>query len=179
MNTYLKYSLIGLISLVILGLIYAYAVRVKGRYILLQKQEPGCMNFTQLEVYTAPFGENVAKNAKVVMSTLFSDLYKGENLTNGLRNTFAHTLCGEKEPQNMIVDLGQEFSIYKINLVNRTDCCSSRASGVIVSVLNNEQNPVYSANQLSDRNGKFIDDYEHNGFGEYVFFPPMKKWFGY
>lgn len=179
MNTYLKYSLVGLFVLLSIFLIYTFTVRVKGRYVLLQKQELGCINLSQLEVYSIPFGQNIAKNAKVVMSSLYGDDFKGENLTNGLKNSIAHTICGGPENQNILVDLGQEFSIYKINIFNRTDCCSSRSNGIILTILNEQNQIVYSGNELLDKNGKNRDDNQDNGYRQYVFFPPMKKWFGF
>lgn len=179
MNTYLKYSLGGLFSLLAIGLIYIFSTRVNGRYVLLSKQELGCINLAQLEVYSTPFGQNIAKNAKVIMSSLYGDDFKGENLTNGLNNSIAHTVCGGPENQNILVDLGQEFPIYKINLFNRSDCCSSRSNGIILTILNGQNQLVYSANELLDKNGNNRDDNQNNAYGQYVFFPPVKRWFGF
>ena len=109
-----------------------------ARYIRLQRVNnsgdnnwPYGINLSELIVFD--INENIiSKNKPVTMSSTLPG-YPGSNLTDGNINTMAHT-NGDINAF-MEVDLGSNYNIGKIIIINRQDCCKNRAIGLEVQLL--------------------------------------------
>lgn len=141
-----------------------------GRYIKLQMQQPGCMNLESMNVYSMPGGPDIALNKPVTKSSGWgNDAYPGANLTDGNINTLMHSSC--QDAAWAICDLGSVQPISQITIVNRTDCCQSRIHGTIVSILDGNQNTVYTSLPLTGTLGE--TGYEQgDSYRQYVLYPP-------
>ncbi len=58
-----------------------------------------------------------------------------------------HTSCYDSPW--VLVDLGSVVPISSIVIYNRTDCCGERTNGIILSILDQNQNTVYTASPIS------------------------------
>ena len=97
----------------------------KYRYVRIIRYKSGgdhWMNIAEVEVYSG--GTNVARGKRVTASSLLSGSYPHSNLTDGNRSNFAHTHNGNVEW--FLIDLGAEYSINAVVVVNRVDCCQAR-----------------------------------------------------
>jgi hypothetical protein len=89
------------------------------------------MNLAEIEVISG--NTNVALNKTVTAS---SALEPPGNFTNGNTTDIAHTMDGEEEW--LLVDLGKEYTIDKIMLYNRQNCCQYRAQDIVIQLSSNK-----------------------------------------
>lgn len=75
-------------------------------------------------------------NGKPVVATSNLDIgkYPPSNLTDGNADTFAHT--NDNTWEHFTIDLGDVYTIDKVEIYNRKDCCQERAKGVFVELSN-------------------------------------------
>jgi hypothetical protein len=116
-----------------------------------------------------------------------NNAFPGQNYADGNNRNFAHTDGGGNEW--IEIDLGAITTIYQINVYNRTDCCSNRATGIICMVNNNSMrsggsNPIYTSKPFPNKNGTTVPnpgDYRNvNGYwGIFTMFPSDKTVFGF
>lgn len=128
-----------------------------GRFIKLEKPVAGCMHFTEVMAFSPGSGVNIALNKQVTTSSVgWNGLPK--YLTDGIitQNPFTHSDC--KDRPWFLIDLGSVMPISSIEVYNRTDCCQSRENGVVITVLDGNQNVVFTADPLQDRNGARVDN---------------------
>uniref|UniRef100_A0A671QTR1 Fucolectin tachylectin-4 pentraxin-1 domain-containing protein n=1 Tax=Sinocyclocheilus anshuiensis TaxID=1608454 RepID=A0A671QTR1_9TELE len=98
--------------------------------------------FTGLSV--AYFKGNVALNARVVQSSLYHREGVAEHAVDGNRDTdYRKGSCTHTQVQLnpwLRVDLGNAYSISKVALTNRGDCCKERLKGAQIRIGNNLEN---------------------------------------
>jgi len=97
----------------------------KYRYVRIIRYKSGgdhWMNLAEVEVYSG--ATNVARGKRVTASSLYSGSYPHRNLTDGNRSNFTHTHNGNVEW--FLIDLGAEYSINAVVIINRVDCCQAR-----------------------------------------------------
>lgn len=155
---------------------------IVGRYIKLQAGiKPCCMNWGNIYVYSTAGGKNIAKNAKVYMSSKFDDKnsYPGSNLVDENISTFAHTNCNDSNYSWMLVDLGYNVPIHKIILASRQECCSDRGIESTVSIYSSDYNYVYMSGGCPSNDGQTFprtDPGESSklAYKYYIITPPLK-----
>lgn len=150
----------------------AAPVGVSGRFIKLAHPEVRCLQFADLKVTSVANGPNIAKGALVTASSAYdAGAFPNSNLVDENTGNFAHTSC--KDVPWFLVDLGKVVPIYNVTLANRGDCCRGRANGVVLSILDANQMPVYTARPISDVNGSTASrDDSAKTFAVFDFFPP-------
>jgi hypothetical protein len=152
----------------------------QGRYIKLQNSGVHCAHFAEIAVYSSSGGANLAAQAAVTMSSQFGNTpgstaidgnTPGSNMVDGQLATFASTSCNEVPW--VLVDMGSVITIFSIVLTNRQDCCQGRANGTVLTILDANQNVVYTANPIVDANGSttYRDD-GASAFKVFTYMPP-------
>lgn len=125
-----------------------------GRFIKLMKPVSGCMHFAEVQVFSPGSGTNVAQGKQVTTSSVgWGGL--AQFLTDGVLNNFTHSDCNDRPW--FLIDLGSVLPIATIRVFNRVDCCQARENGVIVTVLDGNQNEIFKADPLADKNGVIVD----------------------
>lgn len=121
---------------------------VSGRYIKLSNPTVGCMNLAEIEVYSTDGGPNIANTATITKSSGFGgDQFPVGNFVDGNNSNFVHTSCNDAPWIQL--DFGRMIPISKIVLRNRQDCCQERINGLVLTILDNSNNVVYTANPIS------------------------------
>jgi hypothetical protein len=143
---------------------------IQGRYIKLQNTGVHCAHFAEIEVFSSSGGANLAAQAVVTMSSQFGN-NPGSNMVDNSLTTWAGTSCNEVPW--ILVDMGNVITIYSIELTNRQDCCQGRANGTVLTILDANQNVVYTANPIVDTNGSsaYRDD-AASAFNVFTYLPP-------
>jgi hypothetical protein len=166
------------------------AKTVVGRYLKIQAGiKPCCMNWGNMYVYGKAGNANIARGAKVYMSsgyssgsgaTLNSNTYPGSNLVDDNPNTFSHTNCGDNNYSWMLVDLGNDVPIHKVILASRQDCCSDRGIGSTLTIYSSDNHQVYQSGGFPDINNRITGPNNDpgassaNAYKYYIITPPMK-----
>ena len=108
-------------------------------------------------------GPNVVPTDAMVTqsSTYHTGEGPGKNIVDRNVDTMAHTSC--KDVPWIRIDLGKMVPLYMIHVVNRRDCCRNRAVGLVLSLLDDQQKPVYVSDPIKDKSGKtsYVDTPEH------------------
>jgi hypothetical protein len=96
---------------------------------------------------TDAISENAALDAATTQS---SDGYgyTGQQAADGEPGTFSHTGDGDLAPWWQ-VDLGADYLVDSVTLLNRVDCCQSRLYNITVTVLDAEGAPVWISDVLN------------------------------
>ena len=108
-------------------------IAATGRYVRIQKAETGILSLAEVKVFGANLAEGgMAKQASTAHGGIASRAVDGT--TNGNYNTGSVTHTAEEAEPWWQVDLGEQVSIGKMRLFNRTDCCRERLSHFYVFV---------------------------------------------
>lgn len=159
--------------------------QVMGRFVKISNPVIGCMNLTELQVFSVPQGANLARGKKVTKSSGYpfgADTQPGDLLVDGNYSTFAHTSC--TEAPWMTVDLGASIVIYSVVVYNRMDGnCGNRTTGSIVSILDSSGNAIYSSAPFPDKQGNttmnnLCGDNTRQPFTTYSVMPPSPIVYG-
>ena len=70
--------------------------------------------------------QNVAQGKSVVASGVLYPGYPASNVTDGSLATFTHPNTGPTTGFYYQIDLGQEYSLHHLSVLNRNDCCPER-----------------------------------------------------
>lgn len=136
------------------------------------------MNLAGVNVYSSPYGPNIINSG---MSVTTSDngnmsVYPPSKMVDGDNSTFWHN--SGVEYSWIMIDLGSEIPIYKIELINRQDCCSSRVGGIVMELKNNSNSVVFTSNLIKIKaQNPLTANYEegHNGYLFYTFWPNINN----
>lgn len=158
-------------------------VGVKGRYLHFQHTQGTCMNLAEIRAYGYKGGPNlVTPQTAVTKSSNWRDPAGGRNefATDRNEDTVIHTACDGKDIPWIRVDLGASQLIHKVFVINRKDCCINRTNGVVFSVLDEQQKPVYVSEPIKDKKGRttYVDTQaEYTNMTDYyktfTWFPPQ------
>lgn len=152
-------------------------VGVYARYIKLSQPSVGYMNIADVQVFSTTSGPNIALGATVSASTVYKTDYPLSSLTDGNSNNWTST--SGTDAGWFLIDLGSEKSVSRVEVINRTDCCQARANGVIVSLMNNSQTTVFTAQPFVDRNGnnQYADVRmtDSVAYSKYIIHPPQQQ----
>lgn len=141
-------------------------IYVKGRYVKLMHTDPKQVINLALVRVLDDEGLDYA-NGKTTKSNSVDPSGPMKNLTDKNKNNFAHTKGPDTENDWMEIDLGAMRKIYTIEIFNRKDCCKEKASGVQISVLDEERDIVSRTPVISDAKDKYTYTFV-NGSGEWV-----------
>lgn len=115
----------------------AHACRPTARYVDIVRR-PGPLNLLKLRVWSN--GRDVAYGKRVWMSGMCCNrAFPGRHLTDN-RDTMAHTQGGNRLVW-MRVDLGREYPIDYVWILNRKDCCDDRLKGMYIKLLRGRRKP--------------------------------------
>jgi hypothetical protein len=169
LESYMKHSQ-GVILLFLLILVVALPVLfpirregfqenkgITGRYLHLQHTQGTCINLAEIRAYGYKGGPNlVTPQTAITMSSRWHDPANGrsEFATDRNEDTIIHTACDGKDIPWIRVDLGSLQPIHKIFVLNRKDCCINRTNGLVLSVLDEQQKPVYVSEPIKDKKGR-------------------------
>lgn len=158
---------------------------IQARYIHFQHAQQGCMNLAEVRAYEYKGGPNIVPTDATVTksSAYYTGAGPGKSLVDRNIDTIAHTSCGDGDVPWMRIDLGKMFPLHMIHVVNRRDCCRNRAIGLVLSLLDEQQKPVYISEPIKDKSGKttYVDTPQHyqNLTSDYpatiTYYPPNPK----
>jgi hypothetical protein len=119
-----------------------------------------CMNLGGVRVYSSSTGGNiiVSTMATTVSTTsggavdVYAAGYESSNMVDNNDNTMYHSSCATEYPF-VRIDLGSEQPIYKVELINRVDCCRSRAAGITLQLQNGSGTVIYTSGLCALPNG--------------------------
>lgn len=179
---------------------------VKGRYIQILGNSQ-CLSFDNIKIYSTPYGNNIASTALVTSSTkenlsvpippsiLVSEI---SGINNKSTNKFFKTSCFTAGNKNLnkddpnpwiMIDLGKVVPIYKI-VLKLTPYLPITSTGAVLSILDENKNPVFNGKPLTDISGKVpikIDDVDNikdnttfkNYYSGFIFYPSLStSWEG-
>ena len=118
------------------------------------------MNLAGVKVYTSLAGSNIINSS---MATSALDYHPAPFLPSYLVDNNDNTMYhagGDPNPWVM-VDLGSEQFIYKVELTNRIDCCRFRIGGLTLQLRNNGGTTIYTSDMCALPNGSTA--YEGSG----------------
>ena len=146
---------------------------INARYIHLQHSQQGCLNLAEIRAYSYKGGPNLVSSSAVV--TQSSPGPPSLHAVDRNIDSIAHTSCGDVPW--LRVDLGKSMSLHSVHIVNRRDCCRNRAIGLVLSLLDDQQKPVYVAEPIKDKNGKtsYVDTPEH--YTNMTDYPTTMTWY--
>ena len=111
--------------------------RPTARYVDIVRR-PGPLNLLKLRVWSNK--RDVARGKRVWMSGMCCNkAFPGRHLTDN-RDTMAHTQGGNRLVW-MRVDLGREYPIDYVWILNRKDCCDDRLKGMYIKLLRGRRKP--------------------------------------
>lgn len=160
---------------------------VTARYIHLQQSQAGCLNLAEIRAYAYKGGPNlVTPQTNLTKSSNWHDPAGGRNefATDRNEDTIVHTACDGKDIPWIRVDLGTSQPITKIHIINRKDCCLNRMNGTVLSLLDDQQKPVYVSQPVKDKKGRttyaFPDtatDYQNmtDYYKTFTWYPPKAE----
>jgi len=155
------------------------AVGVNGRYVKLVRPTVGSLNLAEIVIKSSADGANIAKSATVTKSSAYiDDMFPVANLIDDKLDNFVHT-SGADAPW-ILIDLGKVIPIYSIVLTNRNDCCQGRTTGLILSILDDAQKVVYTADPLVSQSGNTTptEDVRDGSYMVYTWTLPNKTAIG-
>jgi hypothetical protein len=143
-----------------IGFEYGNTIGV-GRYI----------NVIGVSVFTSSNGSNIINTSMTVTapSAITPLIY----MTDNNDTTLFHT-SGDEYPY-VIIDLGSEQYIHKVQLHNRTDCCSGRIAGGRLFLRDANNVTFYTSNLIATKAGlTTYQDYPSNdGYLFYIWWPSL------
>ena len=128
---------------------------LQGRFVRLSNPAVGCLNITEIQVYSQPGGANLAAGKPVSKSSGYppgADINPGSMAVDGDFGTYTQTSC--VEAPWLMVDLGAVIPIYSVAVYNRMDNnCGTRTTGSVVSVLDGSGTTLYTSAPFPDKQG--------------------------
>ena len=145
---------------------------VQGRYIRLAMQVAGFLNMAEVQVFSTVGGPNVALGKPVTQSSQYgASLFPGSNLTDGNLANFAHT--SGNEAGWFLIDLGSVVPVAQVVVYSRQGGTQERTNGMVVSVLDANQAPVFAANPFVNKAGSTVYSQDgSNGYAQFTITPP-------
>jgi hypothetical protein len=149
-----------------------------GRYIKLYNPKVGCMDFTEIKVYSTDPNINIVNTSKITTSSnLDAKLYPNSNWIDGNIDTFGHTLCTDAPWVEF--DFGKDIQITKIILHPRLGW-KGRTRGIILTIKDNNNNIIYTAKPITSKTGEVEHSEQQglDGYNYYTYNIPDTQWIG-
>ena len=139
------------------SLAYTNATPVNARYVQVTRSgsADNVLSLAEVEIYAT----NLAYAQPATQSSEWPGLPAG-NANNGNPANYSHT-TGSPTPTWWRVDLGTDYEVNSVLILNRPDCCPGRLRDITVSVLDANLATVYSSPLLNPANalGGGVNDY--------------------
>ena len=162
----------------------APSTTLQGRYIKLFQPHADYINLGEIQVFSSMGGPNIITSTTVVTaSSLYSSSFPTSFFVDNNKNSWSAT--DGTANQSFVIDLGSVVPIYQINILNRSDCCTNRSTGIVLSVSNNADgsSPVYTADPITNADGSTTHNTDVTNmtsyWGSIAYYPPNKKPFGF
>jgi hypothetical protein len=157
------------------GVIITPSKTLKARYIIFQYGNGNggtgrCLNLGGLYAYTQTNGTSIITSSMTVTSLDNHPNFPPSYLVDNNEASFCHSSCGSEYPW-FKVDLGAEYALQRVELVNRQDCCRSRVAGLTCVLQNASGTTVYTSGLMTLRDGATNYQEGHNGFAYYTCWP--------
>jgi len=154
---------------------------IKARYIKFQYGNSNngngrYMNLSEIKVYSSKNGSNIINSGMIATASSYaSEDYSPSKIIDGNENTIWHNILSEYSW--VMVDLGSDTPIYKVELINRKDCCTGRAAGLFMELRKNDDSVIFTSNLITAKNGtQTYQEYPlNNGYLFYTFWPSINK----
>ena len=147
---------------------------MKARYVLFDYGNGNggggrYLHFMTVRVYSTPGGSNITTPSMTVSAS--SAAASASLIIDNDDTTLWHS--GLEEYPWIMVDLGSEQFIHKVELMNRTDCCRGRIAGARLVLRNNSNTVIYTSNLMTLKNGSttYQDWPGNDGFLYYNWWP--------
>jgi hypothetical protein len=111
------------------------------------------INLGEVEVYDGN-GKNIALGASASTSSLWPG-FIAANANNNNPQDIVHTATDDKSPWVQI-DLGHAQNVYAVRIINRQDCCWTRAIGCYLGLFDENWTPVYTSDQISQSGVAYV-----------------------
>lgn len=143
---------------------------IKARYLRFQYGNAyggngRCMNLGGVRVYTSPNSSDIVSSAMTTSSLdQHSPGFWSGNMVDNNDSTIYHSSCSSEYPW-VKIDLGSEESIYRVELINRADCCRNRIAGITLQLYNGTDTVIYTSGLIALPDGTTV--YEGSGDNMY------------
>lgn len=130
------------------------------------------LQISGVRVYTSDDGSNIINSSMIVTaSSIFHEMFNPQNIVDNIDST-TYISAAEIYPW-VKIDLGAEYNIYRVELLNRYDGAKARLAGVRLILSNNSDNIIYTSNNILNKSG--VDTYQdgENAYMYYTFFPSI------
>ena len=111
------------------------------------------INLSEVEVYDGN-GQNIALGASASTSSLWPG-FIAANANNNNPQDIVHTATDDKSPWVQI-DLGHAQTVYAVRIINRQNCCWTRAIGCYLGLFDENWTPVYTSDQISQSGVAYV-----------------------
>lgn len=133
------------------------------------------MNLGGINVYSTSNGTNIINSS---MNVTTSDngnmsLNPPSKMVDGDNSTFWHN--SGPEYSWVMIDLGSEFPIDRIELVNRQDCCKSRIAGIVMELRDKNSTSIFTSDLIRIKNGSLNYQEGDLGYFFYTFWPNINN----
>jgi hypothetical protein len=126
------------------------------------------INVVGVSVFTSSNGSNIINTSMTVTASSFGTA--ASPLIDNNDSTLFYTAGSEISPY-VIIDLGSEQTIYKVQLHNRQDCCSERIAGGRLFLRDGNNSTFYTSNLISTKSGSTTYADGNNGYFFYTWWP--------
>lgn len=127
----------------------------KVRFVRLNQNYNTTVNIAEIRVIEALTGTNIALNKNVISNSLYSFPFPNSNFVDGNVNNFGHSReTGAPYTMEFVeIDLGAEYLVDMVQVVNRHDCCQYRSQNFQL-ILKNGAGVVVHSRQIDAYQGQ-------------------------
>ena len=176
--------LVGIVVLLLLLKKEGFVDSIRGRYIILTRPQAGWFNLAEIQVFSERGGKNIITPSTDVSMPDSHPSYPPSRFVDGDQNSIFHN-ANAITGGPLTVDLGASVPIFKIVVINRSDCCKERASGTVLTIQNENRQVIYTADPVTDKSGNATYtelggnmDTQYKYYHTFTYFPPEKTMLG-
>ena len=135
------------------------------------------MDFAEIEVYSTDLNKNIANTANISASSDYPNTNLKRQWVDGDITAGGHTSCAEAPW--MQLDFGKDILITKVIFYPRLTH-KGRTRGVILTITNNNNNVIYTANPITSKIGEvnYNDNPNLDGYNYITYNMPNEQWIG-
>jgi hypothetical protein len=129
------------------------------------------LQIAEVRVYTAA-GINIITPSTTVTASFVNIGYPASNVVDGNNSTIYHS--DFVTSPWLEIDLGSEQAVYKVEFVNRPDCCRGRIAGARMVLKNGANTVVYTSNLMTLKDNittAYQESAGNEGYLYYTWFP--------
>jgi hypothetical protein len=134
-------------------------VSVVCNKIVLYDDQKGSLNLSQIYVYDEA-GNIIPLTSKNVSMVDPWDVFPISNIVDNNEDTFMHNKPEANASRKITVEFYYHAFVSSVVIINRKDCCQTRANGLILKTFLNDRE-TYTSNPVKDFSGSAV--YENGG----------------